>query len=320
MAANLLPLIVVGGAAAYLVTSDRKKKEKAKVCPPSTTITLGEMNSVATRANEKFGEGDDPSQEASWFVTQLLPAGCSRASKDSEFKITIPDVEKAWVVSVPDAYMMTFMTSLGGRVGTGKLTKDQAEKFWARELDWYKKTTGKNFDIASLELKELAIHIGDAVVKALAALGIGEGKSPDKPKPTPAPSNGNGSEPPPMGACPASFDWDVGAQEMADLEQAHALGRQLHPNDPFKAADVVFESLVMPGCTKKDYESIVTVRFIPSSGDDPIPMNQMDLAAIYAMFVLDAADRMALGPAKMQAIESKVASNYQQLTGKPLAL
>jgi hypothetical protein len=312
MAANFLPLLLVGGAAAYVVTQDKKKKDKE--CPPTTTITLGELESVMAQAREKFGEAADPSQEASFIVNGLLPKGCSRASKNSEFKIQIPEVEKSWEISIPNAYMFSFMGTLGIRKESGKISADQAQKFWVRELGWYKSVTGKNFDVHSSGVLELAHILGDAIKKAMEDSGLMDGK------PKPAPSNGNGSGPlPDLASCPANFDWDVDEQEFIKMEQAHALGRQMHPNDPFKAADVVFESVVMPGCTKKDYESTVTMKMV-LPGAPPDATMTLDLAALYAMFVLEAGDKMNLGPAKTQALESKVASNYQQLTGKPLAL
>jgi hypothetical protein len=296
MAFNLLPLLLVGGAAAYVVTSEKKKREE--VCPPTTTVTLGELSSVSTRATEKFGQDDDPSKEASFLVNELLPSGCSRASKDSTFKISIPEVDKSWELSIPDTYMLLFASGISVRVESSKLTEAQAKQLWTRELDWYKKLTGKNFD-PSESAMELAKLVGEAL------FGKAGGGNPSK-------------DLVPEDSCPGNLIYDIDEAELIKLTEAEARGRQLSPNDPFKIADVVFAMVAPPTCTKKDFNTTVTVNVAIGSG--PQGSRTTDLAALYAMFVLDAAESINLGPAQMAAVESKVASNYQQLTGKPLAL
>jgi len=311
MAANLLPLLLVGGAAAYVVTQERKKQEDKAECPPTTTVTLGEMESVAKRAHEKYGNAADPSQEANFYVRELSPEGCNRASVESTFKLQIPDTNESWEITLPDTYMMTFATSLGARTETGKIDLDQAEKFWTRELDWYKKVTGKNFDISTLNLESLLKHLGASMQGALDKLGLkGGSKRPPKnqPKKPEGPMDG--------GACPATFvydyDMDEDIRNMAMFEE----GRNLHGNDPFKVADFMFSNIVPPGCTKADFESIVNINMhMPGH---PTQTAEMDLAAFYASNVMLAAQKLGLGPAKMAMIEDKVKSNYQSLTGKPL--
>ncbi|MCH7553365.1 MAG: hypothetical protein IIC82_05160, partial [Chloroflexi bacterium] len=99
-------------------------------------------------------------------------------------------------------------------------------------------------------------------------------------------------------------------------------GRQLHPNDPFKIADVIFAATAPPGCTKRDFNTKVLMTMKPpgsSSEYEPIVL-EMDMASMYAMLVVEAANKMGLSPAQKSVIQSKVADNYQALTGKPLSL
>ena len=298
MAFNLLPLLLIGGAAAYVVTSDKKKKEEEKECPPTTTVSLGELSSVSTRATEKFGHNEDPSKEASFLVNELLPNGCSRASKDSTFKISIPEADKSWELSIPDTYMLLFASGISVRVHASKLTESQAKKLWTRELDWYKKLTGKNFD-PSESAMELAKLVGEALFGKV--------------------GGGNPSEDLiPEDSCPGTLIYDIDEAELIKLTEAEARGRQLSPNDPFKIADVIFATVAPPACTKRDFGTIVTVSM--SIGGGPQGSRTTDLAALYAMFVIEAAKSINLGPAQMAAVESEVASNYKQLTGKDLTL
>jgi len=309
MAANFIPLIIAAGAVGYLATKDTKKKDKDANCPPLTKITVGEMQSVAARAEEKFGKIEDPSEEANFFVRQLLPEGCNRASKDSKFQLEIAESGKSWEIDIPSAYIMTFGSALGARFQKGAVTKDQGDKFWARELDWYKSVTGKNFDIEALGLSDLAKDIGESMLASLSEMGFGSMVGGPKGAP-------DSSELPAPGKCPSNFEWIFDSEEDERLKAAFNQGRQLFPNDAMKIGDVMFQSVVFPGCTKRDFDSTVTM--VLAMGGEPQPVNKIDLAAFYAMMVLEAANMMGLSPAQNVMLEDQVASDYQALTGRPL--
>ena len=149
MAINFLPLVLLGGGAAYVVTKKKKDKDKGQ-CPAEVKTTMGEAESAAQRAQAKHGNSASPFKEAEFFVKAIMPKGCGPASYKTRIKATLelPKLGKPITVdlSATDVYMLALGEAISYRLKTGKLKDHQAEKFWTDGLTWYKKTTGKEFD------------------------------------------------------------------------------------------------------------------------------------------------------------------------------
>ena len=303
MAMNLLPLLLVGGAAAaYVVTADKKKKDEEKKCPSSTKVTVGQLAPIGVAAFSKHGKEPNPTAEVNHYIKEMLPKGCTRSSNGSLISLTIPGVEESLDLPIPDFYAFMYMGLSQRRFDEKIITEERHNKNVAEITKWYKGATGDNLDILKMKA------FGDFLVKIGDAVDDGNGNG-----------NGNGATEEPTGpTCPASFDWLINEESLDEMSAAFDAGRAQNPSDPFKVADVMFQAFVPPGCTKSDYQSKVTMTLQIGSGS--VEPKTVDIAAFYAMLVLDAASLMNLGPAKMAAVESKIQSNYQALTGQPLAL
>lgn len=303
MAVNLLPIVLVGGAAAVVV-SQGKKKDKKK-CPPTTVITLGEMKTVATRAVAQHGSTADPADEANYFVNQVLPPGCNRSSVNSKVKIQIPGSKNDFEMTIPDVYMLTFAQLLATRVDAGALSEQEADRLWARELDWYKKTTGTNFDAERTGLVEFGKAVLESVKKAMDDMMGGNGA---KPKPGPKP-----------GGCPKMFEWVVDPLSIQSMEGIISASIEGGERDPFKVADHVLASIAPASCSKSDYETIIRTVLIKPGLEEP-ESKTGNLSAFYGMMVWTVAngmlDRNLIGPPKLDAIKAKILNDYQKLTGE----
>lgn len=304
MAMNLLPLLLVGGAAAYVVTSE-KKKAKEKECPASSKVGVGEFATVALAAVDTHGKDPDPSKEISYYMKELLPKGCTIASNGSSISMSMPGNEKSLHLTIPDFYAFMTLSAWARRLKSGAVTQEQYNSAIAGLSKWYKGVTGDNLDL--LKLKEFAISMMDYI-----------GYTPDEEETAETAEPAEPTEPP----CPPVFEYVYDEQEDAKVAAAFDQGRQLYPNDPFKIADVIFAATAPPGCTKRDFNTKVLMTMKPpgsSSEFEPVVL-EMDMASMYALLVLEAASKMGLSPAQKDVISSKVADNYQALTGKPLSL
>lgn len=305
MAMNLLPLLLVGGAAAYVVTSE-KKKAKAKECPASSQVGIGQFATVALAAVDTHGKDPDPSKEVSYYMKELLPKGCTIASNGSSITFSMPGTEKSLHLTIPDFNAFMTLSAWARRLQDGAVTQEQYNTGIADLSKWYKGVTGENLDL--LKLKEFAMSMMDYAK--------------DFPDEKGGNGNGNGSTEPDEPTCPPVFEYVYDEQEDVKVAAAFDHGRQLHPNDPFKVADVIFAATAPPGCTKRDFNTKVLMTMKPpgsSSGYEPAVL-EMDMASMYAMLVMEAANKMGLSPSQKDIISSKVADNYQALTGKPLSV
>jgi len=299
MAMNLLPLLLVGGAAAYVVTSE-KKKAKAKECPASSKVGLGEFATVALAAVDTHGKDSDPSKEISYYMKELLPKGCTIASNGSSITFAMPGTEKSLHLTIPDFNAFMTLSAWARRLQEGVITQEQYTTGIADLSKWYKGVTGENLDL--LKLKEFATTM----------MAYAEGMPDD---------NGT-AEPDEPAACPDVFEYVYDEQEDAKMSAAFDQGRQLYPNDPFRIADVIFSATAPHGCTKRDFNTKVLMTMKPpgsSSEFEPVVL-EMDMASMYALLVLEAASKSGMSPSQLSVIQSKVADNYQALTGKPLSL
>jgi hypothetical protein len=68
-------------------------------------------------------------------------------------------------VSMPELYLIIFSKMADDRVKSGQITETDAKSLFIRELDWYKKVTGKSVTIESLNAK-LEKAVQDAIAKA----------------------------------------------------------------------------------------------------------------------------------------------------------
>lgn len=304
MPMNLLPLLLVGGAAAaYVVTADKKKKDEAKACPGTNKLSVGQLAPIGLAAFAKHGKKPNPTPEINHYIREILPKGCTRNSDGSLISITIPGIEESFDIPIPDFYAFMYMGASGRRVEEGVITKEQHDKNVIEIMKWYKETTGDNLDLIKMSA------FGAFLMKM--SDFVDDKKEGTDPGPDPG-------EDPAGPTCPANFDWLINEESVDEMKAAFDAGRAQNPSDPFKVADVMFQAFVPPGCTKSDYQSKVTMTLQIGSGSAE-PMT-VDIAAFYAMLVLDAASLMNLGPAKMAAVESKIQSNYTALTGNPLVL
>ena len=88
--------------------------------------------------------------------------------------------------------------------------------------------------------------------------------------------------------------------------------------DPIQAADIVFHQLVPEGCTKKDYKTKATAKWLEDYGPD-----EWNLSMLYAAWVLGVMDaNMDLDDeeqiAQGRAMAQQIATWYSQLTGEPM--
>jgi len=157
MAGNLFPLLLVGGAAAYVLSSQKASKKKS--CPPSTEITMGQMEAAGKIVLPMMKEGTDPRTLVTAYMRELLPPGCSRMSKDSHVVLVVKDSEGKdlrFKMAVPDFYMITIIDAAGSFFENQIIDKATYDRIAQEELEWYKKLMGKQFDSTSLGLDPLA--------------------------------------------------------------------------------------------------------------------------------------------------------------------
>jgi hypothetical protein len=179
MAINFLPILLVGAAAAVVVSSGKKKKpapsgglparKPGDTCPPIVTVGLDVMKQVADAGKALHGSNADPAPEANYWMENALPSTCSRSSLSSKFNFEIPISLNGPVanihVSMPELYLIIFSKMADDRVKSGQITEAEAKSLFIRELDWYKKVTGKSVTIESLNAK-LEKAVQDAIAKA----------------------------------------------------------------------------------------------------------------------------------------------------------
>ena len=299
MAANLLPILLVGGTAAVVVSAQQKKSKEKGKCPPQIAVGFGEWEGIYERAHEKFGKDPDPGPEANFIVNEALPKACSRASINSSVKLTIPGAKTEVVIPIPDMYILIFDQAAARRLAGGVATREQLDQYVNRELDWYKKTTGKNFDPNT----EYFQNLMKAMAEVLAAVFD---KMAEQGKALP-------------NLCPKSIDFHAErGEEMRQVVKALMAGGS---KDAFGMASIMFADM-FPNCSPSDYQSIVRV-VAPMPGETELqPVMIMDLAAFYAGMVMGISDQLLeanrIGVPKHQTNVEKVKSEYQKLTGKPL--
>lgn len=299
MAINLLPLVLVGGAAVVVVSKEKKKTKDAGKCPPQVAVGFGEWKGIYERAHEKFGQNPDPGPESTFVLNEALPKACSRASINSSVKLTVPGAKTEVVIPIPDMYLLIFDQAAGRRLAGDVATKQQLDEYVNRELDWYKKTTGKNFDPNTEYFQNLMKAMAEmlqAVFEKLAKEGKAKG-----------------------GLCPKSIDLHAGrGEEMRVIAEALMAGGN---KDAFQMADVVFGD-IFPDCSKSDYRSIVRVVEPMPGQQDPQPVMIMDLSAFYAGIVIGFSEKLLeknlIGVPKHQTNVEKMKAEYQKLTGNPL--
>lgn len=317
MAGQLLPLLLLGGGAAVVAT--KAKKGRKKKCPPEVRVTMGELNSATTRAQLKFKDGSSAFKEAEFFVSSIMPKGCGPSSFNTRIKATF-EVKKLGKsvdvdLSATDVYMLALGQALGRNVAGGKTTQEKAEKDWHEALGWYKKTTGKNFDITSLGL-EIFEDLGGLLDDLAQGLGMG---------------NGKGGKDKKVDGCPAEYEFDVTKDINEKVQHLWEIGRAKYPMNPFKIADGMFASLVLPGCTKESSESVLKINVAP----DARPLGNhmtgyMGLPTFYAHLVANCIEGILEegdgGPIKtMDDAKAFVGGNMSELqswhmkvTGSPL--
>lgn len=292
---NILPLLMFGGAAAVVVAQTKKKGEKERLCPPTTVVTLGEMRSVADRSSTKYGSISDPSKEANHFINEILPPACNRSSANSRVKIQVQEIEKGFEMTIPDLYMLTFAQCLSLRVDNAVLATQEAEKLWSRELDWYKKVAGSNFDVARTGIVDLGKIILEVIKGSLSP-------RPDK-------------TPPRMGGCPTQVNLDM-VQSASVIQKLIDEEIALGSDDPFTMADASLAALFPQGCSGKDYGTAVSLTV---EGEPISP--PYDMAAFYGGIVWEIGKRLlelnVIGNNKLNVIKSKILSDYSKLTGNP---
>lgn len=157
MAGNIFPLLLVGGAAAYALSSQKASKKKS--CPPSTDITMGQMEAAGKIVEPMMKQGADPRVLSNAYIRELLPSGCSRMSKDSHVVLVVKDNEgkdRRFKMTVPDFYMITIIDVAGSFFDNKFIDKATYDRIAREELEWYKKLMGKQFDSTSLGLDPLA--------------------------------------------------------------------------------------------------------------------------------------------------------------------
>lgn len=308
MALQAIPLLLAGGAGVYVYSKAKKRKKRraGAECPPENTITLGEVQTVAHRAKQKYGEAASPFKEASFYIGELLPPGCNKNSKDSRVKMQFGTKEDPvdYDVSVPDLYMLALVNGINRRGGADKLNQKQADKFWADGLDWYKRATGKNFDVASLGLQEFADALAAAMMEAFGGKAKKKKKEPEE-------------------ECPAQIRFalteGVRQEILGIYQQAIAMGEK----NAFAIADEVFVRAVPEGCTKRDYETTIELTF-EAYGDDELGKVVMNLALFYASIVLDVLEELVkaglVSEMEAQRTFGQIVGDYKRLTGKDLDL
>lgn len=298
MALQLLPILLLGGGAAYVVSKQKEKERKRSgaLCPPVVTLTVGELATVAAQAEEKFKDVRSPFGEVNYFLAQLLPEDCNKSSKNSRIKIQIPAGD--FDISIPDFYAMAVSNSVETRVGRGLITHEQGMAAQAKALEWYKKATGKVFDPSSLGLERLVKAFEEAVVDP------------------------NGRKPADSEKCPSKYEYAVTPDEQQMVRDFVDAELARENKSAFKIGDLLLERITPPGCTKTDFKTVVAVT-IDFPGEPSRNMGTINMASFYALMVSQIAkvllSKNVIGPPQLQAIESRLRSDYKKLTGGDLA-
>lgn len=312
MAIQALPLLLAGGAGVYVYTRAKKKKERARKCPPENNITLGESETVTIRAMEKHGNAATPFPEAAYYINEILPRGCDRNSKDSRVKMQLGTKEKPidFDISVPDLYMIVLSGAINRRLEVGKLNRKQAEKFWTDGLNWYKKSTGKNFDTKSLGLEKFAeaivVAMQEAFKKVLEQMGK-EGKKKKEQKE--------------LDECPAEFEYVITPDERRSISAIVNAELARENKNPFAIGDRVFDEVVLSGCSKDDYKSVVRILIVFPDGEK-LDAGLLNVASFYALMVWQVASQLVgknvIAEPQLQMIASQLRGDYKKLTGEDL--
>lgn len=297
MALQILPILLLGGGAAVIYTKQKEKQRKKSgaACPPVTTVTIGELATVAAQMAEKFKNAKSPYGEVNYGLNQLLPKGCNKNSKNSRIKIqlTAEGEEIDFDISVPDFYVMAVSNSVATRAEKGMITQEQAQAYQAKALEWYKKATGTVFDPSSLGLEKLARALGDAMQEAIG----GKKLKPSKPA-----------------KCPPKVVVDIEGHRQEVVQFVGAALAQGEKN-PFALAEHVFNKVVPEPCTKRDFTTMAEVHL-------KYETKELDLAAVYAAIVLDILEEMVrrnlLGEMDVMNTFRQLADNYKMLTGRDL--
>lgn len=306
MAAQLLPIFLLGGGAAYVYSKQKAKarKRSGADCPPENTVTIGEMATVSAQSEEKFKNEPDPFVEANYAIKHLLSEYCNRNSKNSRIKVQIADKE-ALDISIPDFYMMILSDRTGVRVDRGMITKDQADAIQAHAFDWYKKTTGKTFDPSNLGLEKFAMAFAMAMKEAIEK-GLKEGKMTPLPGPTPGP----------MGECPSRVIIDLSDNQrnqiVTQMKQMVANGER----SPFAMAEVFFQATMPEACAPKNFKTVVEARH---NGE---LFKTYNAASYFAAIVLDSMEELITQGLMTESTANQVFNDlkaaYKGLTGEEL--
>lgn len=299
MAANLLPLALLGAGAAIVVSREKKKRAEAaeEVCPPIVNFKAEQLASIDARAQAKYGDKQDPSAQANFALNEMLPSTCKRSSVGSKIRVVFaPDNQVD--IGIPDTYMMLFGNLLSSRVDGGQgLDGDAAMKLWARELDWYKKATGSDFNPRNPAFQAFAEGFGKAMLEALGNL-----------KKPPAPPSG-----PP---CPKEviFDFLEPKTKKASEEVGAMINGGTH--NPFTLADHIFSVIFPSGCKKTNQTT--NVKIYEDIEGKLVAI--VTLALLYANLVIGIAGTLeAKGYFKSTdylSVRGLAIHRYEQLTGK----
>jgi len=321
MAVQLLPLLLLGGGA-VVIAKQRKRRSKSAAdgaCPAEVNASLGEYQSAAQVAQQKHGSSDSPFKEAESFLKSIMPKGCSASSYKTRIKtqMQMPGEGGKTIdfdLSATDLYMLMVGKGLGRRVDEGRYGQARAEEYWAKALEWYKRTTGKNFDAGAIgiELLEGVQGAFDGFTDKLEGM-FGAGST----------------EPPalPQSGCPENYVFDVTPEIRKKTQDLYGVGMAKYGKDVFKIADGVFAGLVPTGCTKESSESVVKIVNHGGANIGNYMKGHMLLPTFYAHLVCNAIE-MTLETGKISSPEearefvfeqmAKLEEWHQQMTGQPL--
>ena len=297
MAANLLPLALLGAGAAIVVSREKKKREKAEECPSVVKIDAASLVSIDKRATAKHGNDRVPAAQANFALNEMLPDSCKRSSVNSKARVVF-SADNQIDVDIPKLYMLLYMSLLGSRVNdkvNASLGIDEAMKMWARELDWYKSVTGSDFNPNDPQYVALAKGFGEAMSDALENLLPGKKEKPQT-------------------MCPPNVDLHVDGLSLAhatELTQAMIDGGT---TNPFELTSAYFEVVMPSSCKRTSHTSNVRMY-----AQGKLVM-VMDVALFYGNMVLQFAGDLTqmdkITNTDYLSVKGLVEYEYETLTGK----
>lgn len=262
---NLLPLLLVGGAAVYFMS------QKKASCPPEINITVEKMQSAAEKAVD---ESDDVVRQTELYLRYLLPAGCNKNSKKS--KVKIKHGEESATLPVPDVYMLVLAGAIGKSLMAGDMTEQEVLRLNESELSWYEELCGKPFNTEAADaFTAMIVKVAEASAEKIqdeADKKKGNGQAGGGTKSI-TPSNPARTTPPgvievDLSPRTATF---LGAEFKAKAAQTDAAG----------LSSLIDEVLSKLNPQLDKYDSINPVRiFVPIPGNEPtvIDTNAMEIA------------------------------------------